>query len=68
MSGVREGDVIKVLLPFAKAADDYEPPRHQRRLRDEEHVALSLTVGHLRQARRALLDLVQEVELTPCTD
>ena len=48
----------KVLLPFAKAADDYEPPKSKRRYRDEEHVALSLTVGHLREARRVFLKLV----------
>jgi hypothetical protein len=49
---------VRVLLPFAKAADDYEPPKSKRRLRDEEHVALSLTVGHLREARRILMKLV----------
>lgn len=58
-----ERDILKILLPFAKAADDYEPPCHQRRLRDEEHVALSLTVGHLREARRVVLKLT-ETELT----
>lgn len=42
------------LLPFAKAASDYEPPM-SKLYHDEEHVALSLTAGHLRQARRVLL-------------
>lgn len=53
---------LSTLLPFAKAADDYEPPKHGRRLRDNEHVALSLTVGHLRAARSQLLKLLQERE------
>lgn len=42
------------LLPFAKAAGDYEPPT-SKHYDDREHVALSLTAGHLRQARRVLL-------------
>lgn len=60
-----EQDLLTVLLPFAKAADDYEPPCHQRRMRDSEHVALSLTVRHLREARRMVLKLV---ESTPAPD
>jgi hypothetical protein len=56
-------DSVLVLLPFAKAADDYEPPKHKRRLRDEEHIALSLTVGHLRSARRTLMRLIDEREV-----
>lgn len=59
MQRLTESEIIKSLLPFAMAADDYEPPRHQRRMRDEEHVSLSLTVGHLRDARRVLMQLVE---------
>lgn len=62
-----ESEVIKSLLPFAKAADDYEPPRHERRMRDEEHVALSLTVGHLRKARRMVLELIESRPATTVT-
>jgi hypothetical protein len=58
--GSKMDDKLRVLLPFAKAADDYEPPKSKRRLRDEEHVALSLTVGHLREARRILLKLIDQ--------
>lgn len=59
-----DSDIVKALLPFAKAADDYEPPCNKRCFRDEEHVALSLTVGHLREARRALLQLVESSSVT----
>ena len=52
-------DFIRAVLPFAKAAEDYEPPKVKRRYRDEEHVALSLTAGHLREARRVLMNLVE---------
>ena len=47
-------ELTVALLPFAKAAEDYEPPT-SKLYRDEEHVALSLTAGDLRRARRALL-------------
>jgi hypothetical protein len=50
-------DAERALLPFVKAAEDYEPPRSDRFFRDEEHIALSLTVGHLREARRLLIRL-----------
>lgn len=59
---------LRALLPFAKSVDDYEPPKSKRRLRDEEHVALSLTVGHLREARRALVRLVERAATTPATE
>lgn len=48
-------DLRTALLPFAKAAADYEPPTSSRAWRDEEHIALSLTVGHVRNARRVYL-------------
>jgi len=51
-------DRLRALLPFAKAADDYEPPKSEKRWRDGEHIALSLTVGHVREARRVLLMLL----------
>jgi hypothetical protein len=50
-------DYLKVLVPFAKAADDYEPPKVKRSYRNSEHVALSLTVGHLREARKLFIKL-----------
>lgn len=48
-------ELALVLLPFARAANDYEPPKSSRPWRDEEHIALSLTVGDVRRARRACL-------------